>query len=199
MIGRATLVLGGVFLAGAVFAQDMPLGDPEQGRVLSRQCQTCHGRDGFARIPIAPHIGGEPASYIASQLTAFRDGNREHEMMTVVAKGLTDQAIADVAAWYSQQFPVATLTASVDDAPEVCVSCHGADGISVAPDVPNLAGETIVYLETQLKAFRNGKRQNDIMSGIAAELTDEDIRALATWYAAIQLSISSEPPAQAKP
>lgn len=192
MIRRATLVLGGVFLAGAVLAEDAPLGDPEQGRILSRQCQTCHGRDGFAQIPIAPHIGGEPASYLTTQLTAFRDGAREHEMMTVVAKALTDQAIADVAAWYAQQMPVATLTASVDDAPEVCVSCHGADGLSVVPDVPNLAGESTIYLETQLKAFRNGKRQHDIMSGIAADLSDADIRDLATWYASIQLSISHE-------
>ncbi|BES70193.1 cytochrome c [Marinobacter nanhaiticus D15-8W] len=75
--------------------------DPANGRKLARQCQTCHGLDGIARIPIAPHLAGESQIYLERQLKAFRSGERQHEMMTVVAKDLTDQQISDVAAWYA--------------------------------------------------------------------------------------------------
>jgi cytochrome c553 len=162
------------------------------GKTLAGQCRTCHGINGVAKIPIAPHIGGEPADYIASQLTAFRDGAREHEMMTVVARTLSDDQIADLAAWYGSRKPVATLTADPADAPEICVTCHGIDGIAVAENVPNLAGETNIYIDTQLKAFRLGKRVHEVMTPIAAGMTDAEIRAAADWFAAIDFSVAPE-------
>jgi cytochrome c553 len=179
---------GGVFLAGFALAQDI-VGNREAGRELAGQCRTCHGLDGYATIPIAPHIGGEPATYIASQLTAFRDGTREHEMMSVVAASLSDQQIADLAAWFSGHKAKATLTADPAAAPEACAGCHGENGIALMEDAPNLAGETVPYISTQLKAFRMGKRTNEIMSGVAADMSDEDIRAVAEWYAAIELEV----------
>ena len=185
MRSLVTLALGGVFLAGAALAE----GDPAEGRKLAGQCRTCHGLDGFARLPIAPHIGGEPASYIAAQLTAFLEGTREHEMMSVVAKSLTDDQIADLAAWYASHTATATLTVDPADAPEACVACHGADGIALFEDAPNLAGETNIYIDTQLKAFRQGKREHEVMSVIAAEMTDAQIREVADWYGAVKLEI----------
>ncbi|MGB3243304.1 MAG: c-type cytochrome [Sulfitobacter sp.] len=187
MIRILCITLGGFILAGAVSAQTA--GDPAEGRKLAGQCRTCHGIDGYAKIPIAPHIGGEPAPYIASQLTAFRDGTRTHEMMSVVAKTLTDQQIADLSAWYAQHEASAVLAADAAGAPAACVACHGADGIGLAENVPNLAGETNIYIDTQLKAFRGGKRTHEVMSAIAADMTDAQIRAVADWYAAVQLEI----------
>lgn len=184
------LALGGVFLAGAAFADDLPAGDPGAGKKASRQCRTCHGADGFAKIPIAPHIGGENPTYLQNQLIAFRSGERVHEMMSVVAKGLSDQTIANVAAWYAAQQASATLTADPAGAPEDCVGCHGADGIAVIDDAPNLAGESSIYTDTQLKAFRGGKRVHDIMTPIAEDLSDAQIRAAADWYAAVTLTIA---------
>ncbi|MDA3858957.1 MAG: c-type cytochrome [Roseovarius sp.] len=191
MLKTAVLALGGVFLAQSGLAQDS-LGDPEAGRKLAGQCRTCHGIDGFAKIPIAPHIGGENPAYITHQLTAFRDGTRTHEMMSVVAKNLDDTAIANLAAWYSSQTPVAALSArqSPEDAPEGCVACHGVDGIAQIEDAPNLAGETTMYIDTQLKAFRTGKRSHDIMTAIAAEMTNAEIRAVAEWYAAVDFKVT---------
>ena len=180
------LALGGVCLAGSVWAE----GDPEAGRKIAGMCRTCHGLDGFAKIPVAPHIGGEPAEYLAAQLTAFREGTREQEMMSVVSRSLSDQQIADVSAWYASHRATATLTADEADAPQDCVGCHGADGISVVEDAPNLAGEVNIYLDTQLKAFRGGKREHEIMSPIAAELSDQEIRAIADWYGAVKLEIA---------
>ncbi len=122
---------------------------------------------------------------------AFKTGTREHEMMSVVTAGLSAQQISDVAAWYASHKAVATLAEGVseDDAPQACVSCHGADGISVLLDAPNLAGEVNIYIDTQLKAFRLGKRKHEIMSEISANLTDQEIREVADWYSNVQLEI----------
>jgi cytochrome c553 len=88
----ATIPLG----AGTALAQDSAAGR----ELAARQCQTCHGIDGLAKIPIAPHLAGESRIYLETQLKAFRGGQREHEMMSVVARDLTDQQISDLAAWY---------------------------------------------------------------------------------------------------
>lgn len=76
-------------------------GDAVEGRKKASQCRICHGLDGIARIPIAPHIAGENEIYLATQLKAFRSGKRTHEMMSVVAKPLSDEDIADISAWYA--------------------------------------------------------------------------------------------------
>jgi len=181
--------LGGLLLAGTALADEPAVGDPVAGKKIAGQCRTCHGIDGYAKIPIAPHIGGEPAPYLRNQLTAFRDGTRTHEMMSVVAKMLTDEQINDVAAWYAYPIATATLTADPSGAPEACTACHGVDGIAVIEDAPNLTGETNIYIDTQLKAFRLGNRKHEIMSAVAAEMTDAEIRAVADWYGSVKLDI----------
>lgn len=65
---------------------------------------------------------------------------------------------------------------------DACAGCHGADGISVSGDIPNLAGQKIEYLETQLRAFRDGSRANPFMNAIAAQLSDTDIEDLAAFW-----------------
>lgn len=76
-------------------------GDAAAGRKKAGQCRTCHGIDGMAKIPIAPNIGGENFTYLKTQLQNFRSGKREHEIMSIVAKGLSDADIDDLSAWYS--------------------------------------------------------------------------------------------------
>ena len=71
-----------------------------------------------------------------------------------------------------------------------CAACHGIDGIAKMPIAPHIAGESQVYLETQLKAFRSGKRENEIMSVVAGDLSDEDISDLAAWYSSIQFTVT---------
>ena len=75
--------------------------DAAAGKKKANQCRTCHGLDGIAQIPIAPHLAGESQIYLETQLKAFRSGKREHEMMTVVAKNLSDDDISDLSAWYA--------------------------------------------------------------------------------------------------
>lgn len=189
---RAVLALafGGLWLAGAAAAQEGASGDPASGRKLAGQCRTCHGIEGLAKIPVAPNIGGESEVYLTTQLTAFRDGTRQNEMMSVVAAALSDAQIADLAAWYASQVAVATPTADPSGAPEACVSCHGADGMAVIDEAPNLAGENSTYLMAQLKAFRQGNRTSEIMQPIAEGLDDAQMRAAADWYASVTLQIA---------
>jgi cytochrome c553 len=184
---RLLLGLGGVLLAGAALAQDL-----EAGRQVANMCRTCHGLDGKAAMPVAPSIAGEPAAYLAAQLDAFRSGARQQEMMSVVAAGLSDQQIADVAAWYAAQTAAAVPPPGFDPAaaPEACVACHGADGIAVAEGAPHLAGENAIYLDTQLKAFRSGRRASEVMGPVAAGLDDAAVRAAADWYAKIGIEVT---------
>lgn len=83
--------------------------DPANGRALASKCQTCHGLDGIAKIPIAPHLAGESRIYLETQLKAFRSGKREHEMMSVIAKDLSDTEISDLSAWYESIQITATM------------------------------------------------------------------------------------------
>ena len=190
---RATLVgLVALFGSGSTLAQDMA-GDPEAGRQVASICQSCHGLDGYAQIPMAPHIGGEPAAYLAEQLRAYRSGERENEMMSVVAKVLTEEQIEDVAAWYASHTaaPVLPDGYSTAAAPMGCFGCHGADGIARMTDVPHLTGDSRFYLETQLEAFRSGERKNDTMASIAQRLSDEELAEVAEWYSSIGLEMSA--------
>ncbi|MEP3116133.1 c-type cytochrome [Nisaea sp.] len=188
---RAILLgLGGLMLAGIAPAFS---GDPAAGRKVANMCRTCHGLDGVAKIPIAPHIGGEPSSYLQTQLFAFKSGARRHEMMSIVASALSEQQIVDVSAWYAAHKVTASLPAGADPAgaPKGCTACHGADGIALYDEAPNLAGETNIYIDTQLKAFKQGKRTHALMSGIAEGMSDEEIRAAADWYAAVELKVDA--------
>ena len=98
-IAAAAVLAGAASLAPA--QQAAPAGDPRAGRRLAgAQCAACHGNDGMAVLPEAPHIAGQKASYTAAQLQHYRSGERKHELMTVVSQALTDQQIADLAAWY---------------------------------------------------------------------------------------------------
>ncbi|MBK0400308.1 cytochrome c [Limibaculum sp. M0105] len=95
-LAASLAVLGAVCLAKPADAADAAA-----GKVKAKQCAVCHGIDGVARIPIAPHIAGETSVYLETQLKAFRSGKREHEIMSVIAKDLSDEDIADLAAWYA--------------------------------------------------------------------------------------------------
>ena len=75
---------------------------------------------------------------------------------------------------------------------QACAVCHGPVGISSAPDAPNLAGQPVLYLATQLKAYRGGARRHEVMNVIAKPLTDDDIDALAAWFSSIR--IEAQPP-----
>jgi cytochrome c553 len=75
----------------------------------------------------------------------------------------------------------------------MCSVCHGANGLSVAPHTPHLAGQPDTYLVEQLKAYRSGKRAHEVMGVIAKPLTDADIADLAAWFASLEVVLKKEP------
>ena len=88
-------------LAGTTDCPALQAADAAAGRQKAAMCQTCHGIDGVGKLPDVPHIAGENTEYLVSQLDAFRSGERQHEQMSIIASGLSDEDIADLAAWYS--------------------------------------------------------------------------------------------------
>jgi cytochrome c553 len=75
--------------------------DREAGRAKAVACALCHGRNGISTQPNAPHLAGQPAIYVEEQLKNYRSGVRRHEVMSLIAKPLSDADIADLAAWYA--------------------------------------------------------------------------------------------------
>ena len=96
---------GGAFIVTALLAAALSVpamaDDPRAGRKKAVKCQVCHGYNGIGTNPEVPHIAGESDIYLIRQLRAFRSGKRTHAQMSIIAKDLSDEDIADLAAYYS--------------------------------------------------------------------------------------------------
>ena len=85
-----------------LFAGPSHSGDMKAGRAKAQAtCQTCHGLDGKATVPMAANLAGQQKEYLIAQLEAYRSGKRKHEQMAIIAKMLSDEDIDNVAEWYS--------------------------------------------------------------------------------------------------
>ena len=94
-----TMLLASIFvvaIAAPAYAQSANAGRAKAAQV----CNVCHGENGMSQQPNAPNLAGQPAIYTAEQLKAYRSGKRSNEVMSVMAKPLTDQEIDDLAAWF---------------------------------------------------------------------------------------------------
>ena len=194
VIPAAVVLLGGALGASVAAAQEAPA-DAKHGARIAYTCYGCHGipdyRNAYPNYHV-PRLGGQHAPYLAAALAEYRSGARPHPTMRSQAATLTDADSRDIAAYYATTKPVASGGAPVGTAPAaaaVCTACHGTDGVGLTPDYPTLAGQYVDYLEQALKAYRKGTRQNAIMAGFAAALKDEDIAALAHYFAAQQPSL----------
>jgi len=87
-------------VAGACLVTASQAGDAARGREKAVACAACHGPQGLAVAPDAPNLAGQPELYLAAQLKAYRDGTRRHEVMSLMAKPLSDADIEDLAAWF---------------------------------------------------------------------------------------------------
>lgn len=91
------------FLAGVLMALSHPslaAGDIKAGRAKAVQCAACHGIDGMSKLPEAPNLAGQTEEYLVKALNDFRSGERKNEMMTMMAKPLSDADVANLAAYY---------------------------------------------------------------------------------------------------
>lgn len=186
--------------AGFTLAQAQD-GNADAGAGKVAQCIGCHGIPGyqasFPEVHKVPMIAGQNAKYIVAALTAYKKGDRRHPTMRGIAGSLSDQDMADVAAFYERQGQQAGMKAmAAHEAPADaaallakggCASCHGADFSSpIDPSYPKLAGQYGDYLYVALKAYQTEGnpqvgRNNAIMGGIAKQFTHAELKTLANY------------------
>ncbi len=168
-------------------------GNLEDGEEIAYSCLGCHGIEGYRNMYPSfrvPKLGGQKAAYIEVALKGYRDGMRAHPTMVAQAESLSDQDIADVSAYLST-LGAETVEAGGSDAPSfdkaaTCAACHGQNGIGASPVWPTLAGQHEDYLVHALNQYRDGTRKDAVMAPMAAPLTDEDVVALARYFAALE-------------
>lgn len=152
-------------------------------------CAGCHGADGVSSNPSWPNLARQRSAYLVEALKAYKAGTRGNAMMAAAAKALSERDMREVAGFYSRLKTKDPRGAGAPPAarPDVsaCAACHGADGVSANPAWPNLAGQRKDYLLTALKSYKDGARKSDMMTGIAAGLSDAQMEALATYYGSL--------------
>jgi cytochrome c553 len=169
-------------------------GDPALGEKKFYTCYGCHGIENYRNAYpdySVPKLRHQHAAYIVAALQAYRDGTRPHATMHAQAASLSDQDMEDIAAYLQgaePTKPTSALTGKVPKQVAACVACHGENGSGVeAPLTPKpavLAGQHVDYLEQALAAYRNGRRKNVVMNGMAQLLTsDDDVRIAAAYFA----------------
>lgn len=173
---------------------DASAADPEAGRRKAEACVACHGREGNSPIPAVPSLAGQPVFYIHWQLILFRDQRRKDAQMSPVAANLSDDDMADLAAYYTAQRPVPVPAGRPDSAKVAagerlaqvhhCASCH-APAFTGQQYAPRLRGLSYEYLLRQLRGFKAQTRGelDGSMTTAAEPLTEPEIEALAHYLA----------------
>ncbi|MEY4640717.1 MAG: hypothetical protein RLZZ227_711 [Pseudomonadota bacterium] len=195
-----------ILLLGAVSTHSaLAQGNAAAGEAKAAPCAACHGTDGNAGLlPNMPKIGGQGERYLLKQLQEIKAEVRVVPVMTAVVQPMSDQDLADIAAWYSsQEAPLGAVDPAKRELGErlfragepsigvpACSACHLPNGKGNHPaGYPALTGQDPAYTEVQLKAFRAGERANDeaeVMRTIAARLNDVEIAALASFISGLR-------------
>lgn len=200
---RACLFLLAFLVGGYASAQPAPtlgpLGlpaDPARGEDLAFTCFGCHAIPGYRNSYPSyrvPKLGGQKAAYLEIALQGYRRGTRHHQTMQAQAAELSDQDIADLAAYFASLEDAAetgksdATLAVIDQGRRkatACVPCHGEAGVSETPQWPNLAGQHASYIAHALGQYKRGARDDLVMGPLMAELDEETIEQLAAFYAA---------------
>jgi len=183
------------------WADGLVNGSAEAGKDKAVSCGACHGADGNSVNPTWPSLAGQSATYIVDQLKAFKKGSRSNVLMNAQVLSLSDEDMADVAVYFSEQpaAPRAVADASLVDKGQAiyrggnkeegtpaCMACHGPNGAgNPAASYPSLSGQYAIYTTAQLKAYASGERKSDgatkVMRDIAKSLDDDDMVAVASY------------------
>ncbi|MCS6946058.1 MAG: c-type cytochrome [Steroidobacteraceae bacterium] len=196
---RAALALVGMALAAPLSAQETPAGDPVRGQALSYTCLGCHGIENYKNVaPVysVPKLYGQSPQAIVDALKGYKSGERSHATMHAHAASASEQDMWDMAVYLAGPVLKPGDVKQIGTPPaaaQVCVACHGNNGISVAPNYPHLAGQHRDYLAQTLRDYKRGGRKNAVMAGFMAALKNEDIKQLATYYAAQQPGLRTVP------
>ena len=177
-------------------------GDAAAGQAKAAICAACHGTDGNSAVPNWPKLAGQHEQYLLRQSTLIQTGSRPVPEMLGIVAGLTETDFQNIAAFFaSQKRTPGVADEALVPAGEMlwragrastgipaCMACHGPAGEgNPLAGYPALAGQHNVYTANMLKKFRAGDHWGEkdansiVMNGVAAELTDDDINALASY------------------
>jgi cytochrome c553 len=190
-------------------------GDAKAAEGKIAMCVGCHGIKGyqasFPEVHKVPMISGQSAKYITSALHEYQKGDRKHPTMRGITASLTEQDIADIAAYYSVHGVVANAavlpdtpakTPGADVAPLLakgnCISCHGSNFSKPIDVYPKIAGQHADYLFVALKAYKADKstvvgRNNAIMGAIAKQFSNAELKTLAGYVSSLDGELKTVP------
>lgn len=198
---RLAVLVALSLLAGPVLAA----GSADAGKTKSAACGACHGADGNSPAPTFPKLAGQGEGYLLKQMKDIKSGLRPVPTMAGQLDAMSDQDLADIAAFYAAQTrsPASAKKELVELGERVyragvrdkgiaaCTACHSPQGKGNAPArYPSLSGQFPEYIAAQLKAFRNDERVNDgetrIMRDVAARLSDKELEAVSSYAAGLR-------------
>jgi len=212
------LFLGAPLMASALTFTAVPAAlaqDAAAGEKKAAMCIGCHGipryQASFPEVYKVPLISGQGAKYIASALAAYKKGERRHPTMRAVAGSLTDQDMADLAAFYEKN--EASMVKPVSDTPAAtpsadvaalltkgaCTSCHGANfNKPIDAAYPKIAGQYDDYLFAALRAYGternpNVGRGNPIMGAQVKQFKPAELKAIAKYIATLNGDLHTVP------
>jgi len=175
-------------------------GNADAGKDLATTCLACHGETGNSMAPTFPNIAGQGEKYLLKQLKEIKSGARPVPTMAGLLDNMSDQDLADIAAYYSSQSR--SMGAAKEELVELgesiyragiphkniaaCTACHAPDGNgNNLAKFPSLAGQWPEYTVQQLKAFQAGERHNDgdtqMMRGVARDMNEQEMEAVASY------------------
>lgn len=190
--------------------------DPQHGAVIAAQgtaagapaCAQCHAFNGASDGSGAfPRLAGQSAEYLASELDDFDSDLRTSAIMSPIAKALSPDERADVAAYYAGLdapfLPLKSPDPSLVKAGEKlavvgsasrsiqsCDNCHGPGGAGEPPTIPYLAGQYAQYITFALQMWQQGFRKTspESMAVIAKKLDPQEIAAVAAYFQQVNAS-----------
>lgn len=177
--------------------------------IANQVCASCHAADGNSTAPANPKIAGQVAEYLHKQLVDFKAQQgkkpaRESPIMMGMVANLSEADMKGLAAFYAGQKlkPAAAADKNLAalgqkiwrggnaaNGVPACAGCHGPAGAGMPAQYPRLAGQYAEYIASQLKAFKEGGRANDpngMMRGVAARMSEREIRAVAEYAAGLR-------------
>jgi cytochrome c553 len=178
------------FFLAACITLPVSAADMAAGEQKAESCVSCHGQKGNNSSAQWPNLAAQQSTYLVNQLKAFKAGDRLNVMMNPMAANLSNEDIANLAAYFSNQKPVKTSSADAALAKSgeakagMCLGCHGATAGGNG-QFPRLAGQHPEYLERQLKAFKEGSRKSGPMQAITTKLPEADFKALAAYFGSL--------------
>lgn len=165
-------------------------------------CAACHGADGNSGIPANPKLAQQHPDYLVKQLQEFKGGKRTSPIMQGFASQLSDADMKNIAYWagaqkakpgFAKDKELVALGEKIyrggigERQVAACAGCHSPNGAGIPAQYPRLSGQHADYTAAQLVSFRDGGRKNSPqMAGVAARLSDREIRAVADYIAGLR-------------